>query len=279
MKSPAPAAKGNKNPSRRVTPTALPRVLVEMFEGHSAEFVRANTELAAPPLVPEIDLHLATEVVPLWRNTEEELEAAGVPPPYWAFAWAGGQALARYVLDHRELVAARSVLDFGTGSGLVAIAAVKAGARMVVAADIDGFAAAAIGLNCWANGISCMLRKSAADGNGHGRRGEKIEIVTEDLIGRPCNWDVILVGDMCYERPLAERLLNWLGDCALHGATVLIGDPGRAYFPGSGAVRLATYRVQTTRELEDREIRETSVYRYKPERHAYARSHDLLSGR
>ena len=236
-----------------------------MFEGHSAEFVRANTELATPPLVPEIDLHLATEVVPLWRKTEEELQAEGVPPPYWAFAWAGGQALARYVLDHREVVAARSVLDFGTGSGLVAIAAVKSGARVVVAADTDGFAAAAIGLNCWANGISCMVRKPAIEANGHGRRGEKIEIVTEDIIGKTCAWDVILVGDMCYERPLAERLLKWLGECAKHGATVLLGDPGRAYFPASGAARLATYRVQTTRELEDREIRETSVYRYKPE--------------
>src|SRR5436305_11921253 len=126
-------------------------------------------------------LHLATEVVPLWRKTEEELESEGVPPPYWAFAWAGGQALARYVLDHRDIVAARSVLDFGTGPGLVAIAAAKSGGRIVVAADVDGFAAAAIRLNCWAHGISCMVRKSAADGNGHGRRGEKIEIVSEDI--------------------------------------------------------------------------------------------------
>ncbi len=232
-----------------------------MFEGHSAQFVRANTELAAPPLVPEIDLHLATEVVPLWRKTEEELRAEGVPPPYWAFAWAGGQALARYVLDHRNTVAAKSVLDFGTGSGLVAIAAVKSGARVVVAADIDGFAAAAIGLNCWANGISCLLRRPAMEGPVTGRRGEKIEIVTEDIIGRPCNSDVILVGDMCYERPLAERLLRWLDECARSGSEVLLGDPGRAYFPAESTARLATYRVRTTRELEDREIRETSVYR------------------
>ncbi len=233
---------------------------LEMYEGHTAQFIRANTELAAPPLVPEIDLHLATEVVPLWRKTEDELRAEGVPPPYWAFAWAGGQALARYVLDHRNTVAARSVLDFGTGSGLVAIAAVKSGARMVVAADIDGFAAAAIGLNCWANGVSCMLRRPSAEGPQAGRRGEKIEIVCEDLIGRPCGWDVILVGDMCYERPLAERLLDWLNDCANH-AEVFLGDPGRTYFPSGNTIRLATYKVHTTRELEDREIRETSVYR------------------
>jgi predicted nicotinamide N-methyase len=234
---------------------------LEMFEGHSAQFIRANTELAAPPLVPEIDLHLATEVVPLWRKTEEELRAEGVPPPYWAFAWAGGQALARYVLDHRNIVAAKSVLDFGTGSGLVAIAAVKSGARMVLAADIDGFAAAAIGLNCWANGVSCMVRRPSCEGPQSGRRGEKIEILTEDVIGRPCGWDVILVGDMCYERPLSERLIHWLHECAREGAEVLLGDPGRAYFPTASTVRLATYKVHTTRELEDREIRETSVYR------------------
>ena len=274
-----PSGMGNKETRRSVIQTVLPRVFLEMFEGHSAGFIRANTELAPPPLVPEIDLHLATEVVPLWRKTEEELEAEGIPPPYWAFAWAGGQALARYVLDHREVVTARSVLDFGTGSGLVAIAAAKAGARMVVAADIDGFAVTAIGLNCWANGISCMVRKPAMEGNGQGRRGEKIEIVTEDIIGRPCAWDVILVGDMCYERPLAERLLHWLEDCARQGANVLLGDPGRTYFPGTGAAKLATYRVQTTRELEDREIRETSVFRYKPGRNAYAASQDILSHR
>ncbi|HEX4078089.1 MAG TPA: methyltransferase [Rhizomicrobium sp.] len=236
-----------------------------MIEGNPAQFVRANTELAAPPLVPEIDLHLATEVVPLWRKTEEELAAEGIPPPYWAFAWAGGQALARYVLDHRQIVVARSVLDFGTGSGLVAIAAAKSGARVVMAAEIDGFAAAAVGLNCWANGVSCMVRTPAGEGNGAGRRGEKIEIVTEDVIGRPCAWDVILVGDMCYERPLAERLLAWLVRCVRSGAEVFLGDPGRSYFPEQSTLRLATYPVRTTRELEDREIRETGVYRLIPE--------------
>ena len=232
-----------------------------MLEGHSAQFVRNNTELAAPPLVPEIDLHLATLVVPLWQKTEAELEREGVPPPYWAFAWPGGQALARYVLDHRNCVAGLSVLDFGTGSGLVAIAAAKSGARLVVAADIDGFATAAIALNCWANGVSCMVRSPRGDGTSQGRRGEKIEILTEDIIGRACAWDVILVGDMCYERPLAERLLEWLVRCARDGANVLLGDPGRTYFPQNGVERLATYPVPTPRELEDRDVRETSVYR------------------
>jgi len=203
------------------------------------QFVLANTALAPPPLVPEVRLHLATEVVPLWRKTEEELEAEGVPPPYWAFAWAGGQALARYVLDNPESVRGRVVLDFGSGSGLVAIAAAKAGAASVLAADLDAFAAAAIALNAEANGVP-------------------VSVTTEEMIGTAGTWQTILVGDMCYERPLAERLLAWLKQC---GVLVLLGDPGRSYFPKSGVERLATYRVATTRELEDREIRETSVFK------------------
>ena len=208
-----------------------------------ARFVAENTVLLSPPLVPEIRLHLATEVVPLWRKTEEELAAEGVPPPYWAFAWAGGQALARCVLDHPAEVAGKRVLDFGSGSGLVAIAAAKAGAADILAADIDAFAGVAIALNAVANSVT-------------------IRVTRDDIIGAPCAWDTILVGDMCYERPLAERLLTWLGDCARGGAIVLLGDPGRSYFPKSGVERLDTYYVQTTRDLEDREIRETSVYRF-----------------
>ncbi len=208
-----------------------------------ARFVAENTALLSPPLVPEIRLHLATEVVPLWRKTEEELEAEGVPPPYWAFAWAGGQALARYVLDHPSEVAGKRVLDFGSGSGLVAIAAAKAGASEILAADIDAFAGAAIALNATANVVA-------------------IKVTRDDVIGAPCAWETILVGDMCYERPLAGRLLAWLGDCARGGANVLLGDPGRSYFPKSGVEKLGTYNVQTTRDLEDREIRETSVYRF-----------------
>ncbi|HVV64143.1 MAG TPA: 50S ribosomal protein L11 methyltransferase [Rhizomicrobium sp.] len=207
-----------------------------------ADFVRANTRLLAPPLTPEIRLHLASEVVPLWRKTEEELEAEGVPPPYWAFAWAGGQALARYLLDHRPCVAGKSVLDFGAGSGIVAIAAAMVGAAGVLAADIDAFARAAIEANAAANGA-------------------RIEVSGEDLIGSDRAWDAILLGDMCYERPLAERLLDWLGARAKSGTLVLLGDPGRTYFPKLGVERLATFRVETTRELEDREIRETAVYR------------------
>jgi len=204
-------------------------------------FVRSVTAPGTPPLLPEIRLLLASELVPLWRKTEEELEREGVPPPYWAFAWAGGQALARYILDNGLQV--RSALDFGSGSGLVAIAAAKAGAAKVLAAEIDTFAAAAIAINAEANGVA-------------------VEVVCEDVIGRDGDWDAILIGDMCYERPLAERLLAWLEMRARAGVLVLMGDPGRSYFPKAGVEKLATYSVLTTRELEDREVRETSVYRF-----------------
>ena len=203
------------------------------------DFVRQNSVLIAPPLVPEIVLHLATEVVPLWRKTEEELAEIGVPPPYWAFAWVGGQALARYLLDNPGIVAGKRVLDFGSGSGLVGLAAAKAGAAHVLAADIDRFAIAAIKANAQANGLG-------------------IAVTSDDVIGRADAFDVIVVGDMCYERPLAERLLAWLKTMQ---ADILLGDPGRSYFPKSGLVQLATYSVATTRELEDREIRETGVWR------------------
>jgi predicted nicotinamide N-methyase len=205
------------------------------------DFVRANTVAMPPPLVPEIILQLASEVVPLWRKTEEELDAMGVPPPYWAFAWAGGQALARYILDHPDSVAGKRVLDIGSGSGLVGIAAMKAGAARVTAADIDGFAAAAIALNAEANQVA-------------------IKVATCNLIGGTAPWDVILVGDLFYERALAESLMAWVRPLA---ADVFLGDPGRTYFPKQDVVKLATYNVQTTRDLEDREIRETSVYRVK----------------
>ncbi|HET7335334.1 MAG TPA: methyltransferase [Rhizomicrobium sp.] len=208
-----------------------------------ADFIIQNTALIAPPLVPEVRLHLATELVPLWRKTEEELEEAGVPPPFWAFAWAGGQALARYVLDNADLVRGKSVLDFGAGSGLVGIAAALAGAKNVVCADIDAFAVRATAFNARANKVS-------------------IAATTDDLIGRDDGWQIILMGDMCYERPLAERVLAWLATLNARGAFILIGDPNRTYFPKSGVEKLATYSVQTTRELEDREIRETSVYRF-----------------
>lgn len=204
-------------------------------------FIAAHAALTAPPLVPEIKLRLATEVVPLWRATEEELAEIGVPPPYWAFAWAGGQALARYVLDNPSQVAGKHVLDIGAGSGLVAIAAAKAGAASVLAADIDAFSCAAIRLNAAANQCRVVVRQ-------------------DDLIGSGCDWDVILVGDLFYERPLAERLLAWLGPLCV---PALLGDAGRNYFPKERVERLAAYSVPTSRDLEDREIRESGVYRLK----------------
>lgn len=206
------------------------------------DFITTNAALIAPPLVPEIKLYLATEVVPLWRATEEELAKSGVPPPYWAFAWAGGQALARYVLDNPVLVRGKRVLDIGSGSGLVGIAAAKSGAASVLAADIDAHACAAIALNAAANDCD-------------------IAITQDDVIGLSGDWEVILVGDLFYERPLAERLLAWLGPLAI---PALLGDPGRNYFPKEKVEKLATYTVQTTRDLEDREIRETGVYRLLP---------------
>jgi len=206
------------------------------------DFIHTNATLLPPPLVPEISLYLATEVVPLWRKTEEELAEIGVPPPYWAFAWAGGQALARYVLDNPALVAGKSVLDIGSGSGLVGLAAKKAGAAQVLAADIDAFACAAIRLNAQVNHLD-------------------ISVTQDDLIGRAATWEVILVGDLFYERMLAERLLAWLRPMTV---TALLGDPGRSYFPRDGVEKLASYTVQTSRDLEDREIRETGVYRLEP---------------
>ncbi|MBX3493783.1 MAG: methyltransferase [Parvibaculum sp.] len=211
-----------------------------------ARFIRENTALHEPPLIPEIRLHLASEIVPIWQMTEEELEKSGLPPPFWAFAWAGGQALARYILDNPEIVRRRRILDFGSGSGLIAIAAMKAGAASVLAADIDAFAAAAIALNAETNGVA-------------------VTATTDDLVGvENRGWDIILVGDMCYEGPLAARIEAWLRKLAGEGATVLIGDPGRTYLPKSGLEKLVAYAVKTTRELEDTDVRNTSVWRVLP---------------
>ncbi|HEX4111661.1 MAG TPA: 50S ribosomal protein L11 methyltransferase [Stellaceae bacterium] len=215
-----------------------------------ADFIRANTEIATPPLVPEIRLYLASEVTTLWQMTEVELGRANVPPPYWAFAWPGGQALARYLLDRPDLVRGKRVMDIGAGSGLAAIAALKAGAAHAAALEIDPFAANAIYLNGALNGAApsvSMWDFSAI--TGFPRSPE-----------RP---DIILIGDMCYERPLAERLLGWLQAVAADGIDVLLGDPGRAYLPPDGLELLANYDVPTSLDLEDRTVRRTSVYRWR----------------
>jgi predicted nicotinamide N-methyase len=207
-------------------------------------FIRAHTRLLPVPHAPELVLHLADEATPLWQKTEEELGAIGLPPPFWAFAWAGGQALARYILDDPEPVAGRRVLDFAAGSGLVGIAAARAGAARVEASDIDAFALAAIHLNAEANGVV-------------------IAAACEDLVGEDRGWDVVLAGDVCYERDMAGRVFAWLRALAERGATVLIGDPGRSYLPSANLVEVASYEVPTTRELEDAEVKRTAVWRLR----------------
>jgi predicted nicotinamide N-methyase len=211
-----------------------------------AGFIRARTALVAPPLVPEIRLHLATEVTPLWLATEDELQAMNLPPPYWAFAWPGGQAVARHLLDHPGLVRGRRVLDFAAGSGLGAVASALAGAAEVLAAEIDPMAISAIRLNAEANGVA-------------------VGIAEGDVVGDPLpGIDVVLAGDVCYERPMAERVIAWLRPLAAAGKTVLMGDPGRAYLPKSGLEFVARHEVPTPLDLEDREMRVTDVFRLLP---------------
>jgi len=207
-------------------------------------FILAQTRLLPVPHAPEIALHVAEEATELWQKTEDELATIGLPPPFWAFAWAGGQALARYLIDQPGNVAGRRVLDFASGSGLVAIAAAKAGAARVEACDIDAFAGEAIGLNAQANGVH-------------------VEVLLDDLIGRDEGWDVICAGDVCYERAMAESIIDWLSQLQARGATVLIGDPGRSYLPRDRLEALATYQVPVTRSLEDAEIKQSSVWRLK----------------
>jgi len=211
-----------------------------------ARFVRENTRANTAPLIPEVTLHLADEMVPLWHLTEAELEATGLAPPFWAFAWAGGQAVTRYILDHPETVAGKRVLDFASGSGLGAIAAMQAGAAHVLASDVDPLACAATTMNAEANGVA-------------------VEVTTEDLVGQmDLAVDVILAGDICYEQPLAGQVEAWLKTLARTGKLVLLGDPGRTYLPRSGMEEVATYAVQTTRELEDSDVRRTTVWRVLP---------------
>ncbi len=206
-------------------------------------FIRANTSVMTPPLVPELQLHLAHEAVPLWQKTEEELGEMGLAPPFWAFAWAGGQALARHVLDNPALVAGKRVIDLASGSGLVGIAAMRAGAASVLAADIDAFSLAAIRLNAALGGVA-------------------LTVTGEDLLSRPSpDCDVILVGDLFYEKELASRVLTWLDDAEARGIAALIGDPGRSYLPRETLTKLSEHRVKVTRDLEDAEIKVTSVWR------------------
>ena len=205
------------------------------------DFVHANTVLSHTALVPEIALHLASEVVPIWRATEDWLAARNVDPPYWAFAWPGGQALARHILDHPGSVAGKRVLDFAAGGGIAAIAAARVGAALVEAVDIDPLAVAAIGLNAAANGVAVAAQ-------------------TADVVGTACRWDLILCGDVCYEAPMTGHILPWLRAMAAE-AEVWLADPGRAYLPAEGLAAFAHYTVATTQELECRTVREAALYR------------------
>jgi predicted nicotinamide N-methyase len=207
-------------------------------------FIRENTRVLAPSHVPELRLHLADDAVALWEMTEEQLGELGLPPPFWAFAWAGGQALARYVLDHSDIVRGKRVLDVASGSGLVAIAAVKAGAAFALAVDIDAFAAHAARLNAELNSVS-------------------VETSDADPVGRPTDADIILVGDLFYDRDLAPRVLDWLIAQQSEGKTVLIGDPGRTYLPRDKLEQIAAYDIPVTRALEDAEVKRAAVWKLR----------------
>ena len=207
-------------------------------------FVRRHTAQGQVPLVPELTLWLASEITPIWQATEDWLAEHNIAPPFWAFAWPGGQATARHLLDHPGLAAGRRVLDFAAGGGIAALAAARAGAASVEANEIDALATAAIGLNAAANGLA-------------------VTRVLGDIIGSTCRWDLILAGDVCYEAPMTRRILPWLNDLAAT-AEVWLADPGRAYLPGTGLQTLAAYDVPTTLELEDRPRRRTVLYRLRP---------------
>lgn len=188
-------------------------------------------------------MHLADEAHELWLKTEEDLQEIGLPPPFWAFAWAGGQGLARYILDHPQVVRGKSVLDFATGSGLVAIAAMKAGASHVLATDIDPWAASAVALNAEANGVA-------------------VNFTAQNLVGMTLDAHVVLAGDVFYDRDFAAELIPWFSAIAKRGDQVIVGDPGRAYLPKERLEALATYQVPVTRALEDSEVKKTTVWRF-----------------
>ncbi|MNH53313.1 Ribosomal protein L11 methyltransferase [compost metagenome] len=215
---------------------------MRLTPANAPDFIAANTRLQTVPHAPEISLWLADEITPLWRLTEEELGAMGLPPPFWAFAWAGGQALARWLLDHPDQVAGKRVIDLATGSGLVAVAAMKAGAASVLAADIDPFCAAAVAANAQSNGVEIAFTDANL------------------LDAPPPPIDLICAGDVFYEKPMAEAVMVWLKQAQANGTRVIVGDPGRTYFPRSGLTLLAEYTVPTTRELEDQEVKRSRVW-------------------
>ncbi len=196
----------------------------------------------AAPLVPELQIHLANEVVPLWQDLEAWLGQKNVPPPYWAFVWPGGQAITRYLLDHIGVTKGKRVLDFAAGCGISAIATAKTAAH-VDASEIDAVACAAIAMNATLNHV-------------------KVEVLQEDVTDRDATaWNVIVAGDVCYERPMAERVFPWLQRAAANGVVVLMADPGRDYLPKGGLREVSRYVVPTSLDLERGDRRETIVYR------------------
>lgn len=206
-------------------------------------FILDNTSVLPPPHVPEVKLHLADEAHDLWHRTEDELQESGLEPPFWAFAWAGGQGLARHVLDHPVCVRGKHVLDFATGSGLVAIAAMKAGAASVLAADIDPFTEDAVALNAALNSVA-------------------VTHTSDNMIGSTGDWDVILAGDVFYDRQMAANILPWFESLAAHGTIIFIGDPGRAYLPKHRLTKLSEHQIQVTPALEDQDVRKTIVWQF-----------------
>lgn len=216
-----------------------------MKSSEHERFVLEQTRPGRAPLVPEIELLLAHEVTPLWRATEAWLEARGVPPPFWAFAWAGGQALARYVLDRGVRVDGRRVLDFACGGGIVAIAAATRCAADVRAVDVDPFATAAAKLNA-------------------ARNGAEVRVERADVLGTEIDVDVVLCGDVFYDRAMSERVEPWLSALAKRGVEVFFGDPGRSYAPTARVERCATFEVETPLDLESSATKRTTVYRFAP---------------
>ncbi len=206
-------------------------------------FIKAHATLGSPPLTPELQLWLAEEATDLWEATEEFLAEKGLPPPFWAFAWAGGQALARYVLDNPDIVTGKRIMDFGAGCGMAAIAGLMAGATSALAADLDPFAAAAACVNGEANDVAPSVFAGDA--------------TTLD----PKAFDVILAADVCYDRRQADPATAWLRKAVDAGTDVLIGDPGRRYFPDVGLTPFADYDIPTPIALEQHPITPTRVWR------------------
>jgi predicted nicotinamide N-methyase len=226
--------RGAASPQRRPRPDPL-------------QFIQANTRVCPVRSLPEIRLHTAHQATGLWRLGEPEEDGSDPPPPYWAFPWAGGMALARHILDRPGTVTGRRVLDLGAGSGLVAIAAAMAGASEVIAAEIDRYAVAAIGLNAAANGVAVAL-------------------AGDDLTaGPPPPVDLVAAGDLFYERDLAARVTAFLDRCLAADIDVLIGDPGRAYLPRSRLRLLAEYRVPDVSEVEDAAVKPSAAFRLEPD--------------